>query len=303
MSKEVFSRQCPHPLGPGLPSRPIRQKVKTSMIDFHLHMFPDHLAPQALASLSRNSGGLAPCFDGTANGLQALMRQEGIDLGVVLTIVTKPGQERSVNRFAIEHNHGNLIVFGSIHPGSHHINQQLAALKAAGIRGIKLHPEYQQFAVDDPAMLPIYQKIAELGFITVLHAGADLAYDLPHLCRPQALAKVLPWFQGAPVVAAHFGGYMLWEEVARELIGKPVYFDTSFCYGNLPAPMMTRLIRAHGVERILFGSDAPWSHPHQEIDLIRHLDLSETERQAILDTNARRLLQLPDATGETAGRP
>jgi predicted TIM-barrel fold metal-dependent hydrolase len=263
------------------------------MIDFHLHMFPDHLAQRALHTLSRTGGGLEPCFDGTAAGLQALMAQNGIDVGVALMIATKPEQEMSVNRFAIEHNHDNLVVFGSINPHSKLIRKHLLMLKEAGIKGIKLHPEYQQFAVDAPEILPIYQMIAEMGFITVFHAGADIGFDLPYNCRPRALAKALPYFQGASVVAAHFGGYIFWEEVARELVGKPVYFDTSYCYGTLPIPMMTRMIRDHGVDHILYGSDAPWSDPRQEIGLIHHLALTDAEKSAILDHNARRLLGLP----------
>lgn len=263
------------------------------MIDFHMHVFPDQLAERALGMLSHKSGGIEPVFDGTLAGLKSIMKDDGIDIGVVLMIATKPSQESSVNRFAIENNKDNLVFFGSIHPKSRHIHDHLKRLKEAGIRGIKLHPEYQEFSIDDPELLPIYAMIAEMGLITVFHTGLDIGYDYPGRSRPKALASVLPAFQGAPVIAAHFGGYMLWEEVARELVGKPVYLDTSYCHSRIPAPVASRLIRDHGVDRILFGSDAPWSRPRLEISMINHLDLTEPEKDAILDGNARRLLGLP----------
>ncbi len=262
------------------------------MIDFHLHAFPDQLAERALATLSHKSGGMESCFDGTVQGLKNLLQRDGVDFGVVLSIATRPGQETSVNRFAIENNTDNLFFFGSIHPQSANILEQLHMLREAGIKGIKFHPEYQNFEVDDPAMLPIYQLIAEMGFITVFHAGLDIGFDVPGRSRPRALARILPCFAGAPVVAAHFGGYMLWEEVERELVGKPVYLDTSYSFANIPLPLATRIIRNHGVGRILYGSDAPWSVPALEQRLLRHLPLTDMEKAAIFDGNARRLLGL-----------
>ena len=261
-----------------------------SIIDFHLHAFPDKLAPRALSSLSEKGGGLVLCFDGTMNGLRRLMQQAGIRQGVVLSIATKPSQEQSVNRFAIENNSPDLKFFGSIHPRSKRIKEQLRELKEGGISGIKFHPEYQQFNVDDPTMLPVYSLIAEMGFVTTFHAGLDVSYDQPGHIRPAALARALPYFEGAPVIAAHFGGYMLWDEVERELVGKDIYFDTAYSHSRVLIPQVTRLIRNHGADRILFGSDAPWSHPELEAGLVKRLDLSEAEKTAILSGNARRLL-------------
>jgi len=266
------------------------------MIDFHTHFFPDQLAARAINQLSRGSGGLEPVFDGTRAGLIDCMNRDGIDRSVSLMIATKPSQETSVNRFTVENNHGPVICFGSVHPRSRHALDHLKQLKDSGIIGVKFHPEYQDFDIDDPDVMRLYVKIAELGLITVFHMGLDIGYDYPGRSRPAALARALSAFQGAPVVAAHFGGYMLWEEVRTELVGKPVYFDTSYCHSRIPAPVARRLIREHGANRILFGSDAPWSSPALEVRMIRHLDLTEQEKAAILDGNARRLLGLPAMT-------
>lgn len=262
------------------------------MIDFHTHFFPDQLAGRALNHLSHGSGGLMPVFDGTRAGLIERMHHDGIDRCVALMIATKPSQETSVNRFALESNHGPITCFGSVHPRSRHALDHLKQLKESGIIGIKFHPDYQGFDIDDPEAMKLYEKMSEMGFITVFHMGLDIGYDYPGRSRPAALARALPVFQGAPVVAAHFGGYMLWEEVRESLVGKPVYFDTSYCHSRIPAPVARRLIREHGADRILFGSDAPWSSPELEVRMIQHMDLTESEQTAILDGNARKLLGL-----------
>lgn len=50
---------------------------------------------------------------------------------------------------------------------------ELDRIKALGLKGVKLHPDYQRFLVDDPRCIPIYEKISRLGLITVFHTGLD----------------------------------------------------------------------------------------------------------------------------------
>ena len=118
-------------------------------------------------------------------------------------------------------------------------------LKAAGIKGIKLHPDYQGFFVDEKRMLPIYKKISELGFITVFHAGVDIGFPEPVHCTPTMLLRVLDAFGDAPVVAAHFGGYLLWKEVYDVLCGTDIYLDTAFSSGKMPPRYAKEIIDKH----------------------------------------------------------
>lgn len=263
------------------------------MIDFHLHAFPDSLAQRALQALQSKNGGIVPLGDGTVQGLKNALTHHGIDHGVVLSITTRPQQEPSVNQFALLHNKKPLSFFGSLHPDSPDWPDHLDALCMSGLKGIKLHPEYQEFSVADPKYKPFFRAIGRSGLITVFHAGLDLSYDAPGRCRPKDLAAILPYFDGAPVIAAHMGGYLLWEEVETELIGRDIYFDTSYCHAVLPKPWARRLIRDHGADHILFGSDYPWSDPGLEASFVKGLDLSPEEENAIFEGNARRLLLLP----------
>lgn len=263
------------------------------IIDFHVHAFPDALAAKALPLLSKCSGGVKPNYDATISGLESYLAKNNVDYAVVLNIATNPHQEKKVNDFAISLlEKKNIIPFGSVHPDSPNALSELERLAKAGIRGIKLHPDYQHFFVDDEKMFPIYKKIAELGFITVFHAGVDIGYPNPVHCTPERLLRVLDLFDDAPVVAAHFGGWLLWDSVLEDLCGTKVYLDTAFSSGKMPPNYAKELIKAHGADKVLLGSDMPWSDTLDEVRFVQSLDLSAEDEEKILSNNAKRLLNI-----------
>lgn len=263
------------------------------IIDFHVHAFPDALAAKALPLLSKCSGGVKPNYDATISGLENYLAKNNVDYAVVLNIATNPHQEKKVNDFAISLlEKKNIIPFGSVHPDSPNALSELERLAKAGIRGIKLHPDYQHFFVDDEKMFPIYKKIAELGFITVFHAGVDIGYPKPVHCTPERLLRVLDLFDDAPVVAAHFGGWLLWDSVLEDLCGTQVYLDTAFSSGKMPPDYAKELIKAHGADKVLLGSDMPWSDTLDEVRFVQSLDLSAEDEEKILSNNAKRLLNI-----------
>lgn len=262
------------------------------LIDFHTHCFPDKIADKAIAKLSDASGGLEPHTDGTVNGLHESMAREGVDLSVVLNIATNAHQQGSVNDFAaaVNEEHG-LIAFGSVFPQSPDAFEQLERIKERGLKGVKLHPDYQGFSVDDPSLKPLYRKISELGLITVFHAGYDYGFPPPYGATPEKMAIALSWFD-SPVVAAHWGGIQCAQGVLKHLCGREIYFDTSFGYGQMPRYFAEQIVEKHGVERLLFGTDTPWHTPTMERRLLDHLGLSKQEREQIDYKNAKRLLAL-----------
>ena len=261
------------------------------MIDFHTHAFPEKIAQGALEKLSEEGGALQTYTDGTLNGvLKALDEIEEGAKGVVLPIATKPTQQASINRWAAERRTDRLEIFGSVYPGAPDALEQLEQICAYGLKGVKLHPEYQNFFVDEERMVPIYKKAAKLGLITVFHAGYDIGFPPPCHCTPEALRRMLPHFDGAPVVAAHFGGYMAWERVLDALCGLPLYLDTSYSYGRVIKPLAEQIVEKHGTDRVLFGSDLPWSRISDELGLVRSMKLSAGELHNILYENSARLL-------------
>lgn len=261
------------------------------VLDFHTHAFPEKIAKSAISTLASRCGNCYPQHEGTVDSLVQKIKQSSCDKAVVLNIATNPKQQKNVNDFAISLlSNPDVIPFGSVHPESDDAINELYRLKKAGIKGIKLHPNYQNFFVDDEKLFPIYEKAANLGLITVFHSGVDLGIPDPICCTPDRLLNVLPIFQGTPVVAAHMGGYMLWQDVFKKLAGTDIYLDTSYSFGRIPPPWANQIIKKHGADKILFGSDMPWSSTGNEIRFIESLDLTEQEKEKIFYENAAKLL-------------
>ena len=160
------------------------------LIDFHTHCFPPKIAGKAIEKLAHASGGFIPNTDGTVDSLRARMREDGIAASVVLSIATNAHQQRAVNDFAISiDNKQDIFAFGSVYPYSEDAFSELERIKEAGLLGVKLHPDYQGFAVDDTRWKPLYRKISELGLITVFHAGLDYGFPPPYNAMPRAMRR------------------------------------------------------------------------------------------------------------------
>lgn len=262
------------------------------LIDFHTHCFPEKIAETAINKLSFVSGGLKPYTNGTLNGLLDSMKKHSVQKSVVLSIATNEKQQKNVNDFASEINsHENLIAFGTVHPDSEDSLFELERIKALGLKGVKLHPDYQGFFVDDEKMKPIYKKISSLGLITIFHAGFDYAFKEPYGATPERLEKALSWFD-SPVIAAHWGGVGYSKEVISRLCGKDIWFDTSFGYGQMPKYLAQEIIEKHSPDRILFGTDTPWHTADMELRLLKTLDMSDGDFEKITHKNAEKLLNI-----------
>lgn len=261
------------------------------LIDFHCHCFPEKIAETALSRLSFVSGGMIPNTDGTINGLKDLMAAQGVDKAVVLNIATNAKQQKNVNDFAARINGENIISFGSVFPDSEDWSEELDRIKELGLKGVKLHPDYQGFSVDDEKMVPIYKKISELGLITVFHAGYDYGFPPPYGATPEKMELALKHFD-SPVIAAHWGGLDCGEGVLKRLCGKDIYFDTSFGFANMPKYYAQKIIETHSPDKILFGTDCPWHTAKMELTLLHTLDLSDGDMEKITHLNAEKLLGL-----------
>jgi uncharacterized protein len=262
------------------------------IIDFHTHCFPERIAASALDKIGRQAGALRSSTDGTPQGTRNQMAQCGVDMAVALNIAISPAQQRAVNDFAAQINGGGIFAFGSVHPFAPDALEELERIRSLGLKGVKLHPHSQKFSACDEKVLPVYRKAATLGLITVFHAGHDLGFADSCLASPEAIARALPAFGGAPVVAAHLGGCLCWKEANAHLAGLPVYFDTAFCHGHIPLPEAQAIMGKHGIDKILFGSDLPWSRMDNEITFIKSLGLSQAEEESIFYQNAAGLLGL-----------
>lgn len=267
--------------------------MKRRIIDAHAHTFPDDLAARAIKHLIGNSGETA-FTDGTVRGLKESMRHNGIEFSVSLPVSTRPGQTPSINTFAMAGlGDREIVPFGTVHPDYADYRTEIARLRDAGIQGVKFHPDYQEFFVDEERLFPIYEALMEAGLIVLFHAGVDIGLKPPYHCLPDKLARVLELFPRMKVIAAHFGGFQMWDEVDRHLVGRNLYLETSYTLAWLDHGKFVDMARRHGMERVLFGTDSPWADQGREVELIGQSGLTDEELDKVFFANAARLLKLP----------
>lgn len=260
------------------------------IIDFHTHAFDDSIAQRAIERLASVSG-FKPYTNGTVAGLKQVLKEDGIDRAVLLPVATKPKQQTRLNDQSYELNSYDLICFGSIHPDAEDAISELERIKSLGLKGVKLHPDYQGFIVDDEKMFPIYKKCEELGLIVVFHAGFDpLSPEFIH-CKPDAAARVAKRFKDLKIVLAHLGGMNMFDEVFEHVAGlENVWLDTAFLYGRIDDELLTKIIKKHSAKRVLLASDLPWQRPIDGVKQIEALSLSQTEKGYIFSRSALELL-------------
>ena len=268
------------------------------LIDFHTHVFPEKIAERAIAALkagmNEQHGYEYPTFsDGTVRGLKESMLMEGVDISVMMPIATKPSQAASINRFAAENASENLIAFGTVHPMQEDWEATLEALAVEGRKGIKLHPEFQDFYIDSPESLLILKKCGDLGLIVTFHAGEDIGYPPPVHATPDRTRRAADAAPDTKLIAAHMGGWNMWEEAADMLKDTHLMFDTAYVHILMDAPEFGDLVRHFGAERVLFASDSPWARPTTDmLSYICESGLSNDELDLITYKNALKLLKL-----------
>lgn len=258
------------------------------IIDFHAHIYPQKIAEKASAAIG-DFYSAAIRYTGLSEELIESGKKIGVEKYIVHSTATKALQVESINNFIIDevHKHNEFVGFGTIHPEYENFEPELKRIKNLGLKGIKLHPDFQKFQIDTPAMDGIYQSLSELRMPVLVHAG-DIRYDYS---GPKRIANVLEKHPNLILIAAHFGGYTEWDKACEYLVGKNVYFDTSSTLWKLPVEKANEMIRQHGVEKFLFGSDFPmWDH-EDEMSRFNQLNLSESEKKLILYDNAKNLLE------------
>ena len=260
------------------------------VIDVHTHAFPDEVAARAMPALEKEAE-WAAYHDGRVSSLLHSMDAAGVDVSVVCAIATKPGQAEGILRWCQSIRSERIVPFPSVHPDAPGATEWLGRIAEAGFRGIKLHPMYQDFAADEPKMNDIWGACAELGLVVQMHCGRDVAYP-PDDDRgePARTRRVLEQFPNLEFLATHMGGWRMWTESEELLIGTDCYMETSFCLNELGPGRFVRMARAHGMERVVFGTDSPWAGQSEDLQKIAELPLTPEERDGILYVNAAELL-------------
>ena len=264
------------------------------IIDFHTHIFPDKIAARTIEALEAKAD-LTASTDGTLNGLLASMEAAEVDMSVILPVVTKPSQFETVNTFAASVNEqyqGKLLSFGGIHPDTADYKRELDRIKELGLKGIKIHPDYQGVMIDDVRYMNIIEYADSLDLIILTHAGIDIGLPDPVHCPPDRMRKVMDKLHPQKMVVAHYGGWNQWEEVYEYLAGENLYLDTAFSFPYIKEDMFYNILKKHGTDRVLFATDCPWGYQKKDVESLRKLDLTEEVKECIFYKNAKKLLEI-----------
>ncbi len=261
------------------------------VFDFHTHFFPDNIATGTLESLEKDSGfQLKPFTAGTRASLLESMKDAGIDYSLNLPVATNPDKVERINDVSAMLNCPPIYTMAAMHPLTPEPARVLYKAAKLGFKGIKMHPEFQNFDPLDPEIEVICGECIKLGLFIFFHAGPDIFYKPPYRSEPAKFAELHRRFPRLKMILAHLGSWKMWKETDRLLAGLPVYFDTSFTSGLIDEDHMCQIIRKHDPEYVLFGSDSPWQGQKESLDFILGLPLTDEEKELILHRNAFRLL-------------
>ena len=259
--------------------------LKYKVIDVHTHIWPGKLAPNAVEHVGTYYN-YEMHGKGTIEDLASSASEAGVEKFVIHSSALKASQVETVNDATASHITDNIAGFGTLHPEYSAFEKEIKRIKSLGLKGIKLHPDFQFFNIDDRRMYPAYDIIRAEGLPILFHMG-DEKYDYSSAIR---LLKVLKDFPGIIVIGAHLGGHLRWDEAEELLVGKDIYMDCSSTDRKLSPERIRRIIRNHGCDRILFGTDYPIERHKEGIDKFLALGLTEEENKKILYDNAYNLI-------------
>ena len=258
------------------------------IINAHAHIYPEKIAERAVHGIE-SFYNISVELDGTVRGLIEDGEKAGVSRFIVQSVATVPEQVASINNFiakSVAENPEKLIGFGTIHPDFPDISGEIDRLASLGLRGIKLHSDFQRFNIDDERAFPIYEA-AEGRFPILFHMG-DERYDFS---APERLLRVIEKFPRLTVIGAHFAGWSLWDKAASVLGGTGIYTDCSSSLYAISAEHAAELISKFGADKVLWGTDYPMWNSVEELERFRKIPLSEREQSLILGENALRLLE------------
>ena len=260
------------------------------IIDIHTHIYPDPIAQKATDSVADFYGIAGAGMSGTASQLLERGKSVGIEKFVVLPVAIRPDRVAGINDFICQQTalHPEFFGFGTLHAEMDNICDEAERIVNLGLHGIKMHPDSQRFNIDDPRLLSAYEALQ--GRIPVMLHMGDIRYSYSH---PARLKRILEMFPRLEVIAAHFGGYSMYQE-AYDLLhhSDQCIFDISSSMMFMPEGDAEKYIRAYGCERMAYGTDFPLWDPVQEVSAFLRLKLTDAEREQIAHKTAERFLGL-----------
>ena len=258
----------------------------------HAHIYPQKIADKAVDAIG-SFYDLPMQNKGFTEDLLAAEKEAGVSKVLVSSAATAPMQVTAVNSFIskeVSEHPDDFIGFGTLHPYYYDIPNEVKRMKELGLKGVKLHPDFQKFAIDDPAAFNMYDCCQEAGLPILFHTG-DKRYAFSN---PRRVMTVLKNFPKLKVICAHLGGYSEWREAQKVegYLGNPnVYIDTSSSIQMMDKRTALKIIRKHDINNVFWGSDYPMWNPKTELENFMKIRLTDDEREKILSLNAINFLK------------
>ena len=259
------------------------------IIDIHTHIYPGEIARKATKSVQDFYGIDGCTMDGTTELLLERGKQAGIDTFVVLPVAIRPDRVRHINDFIQEKakEHACFVPFGTVHAAMDGLEEEVSRLLSMGVKGIKMHPDSQRFPIDDPRLFPMYEAVR--GRIPVMLHMGDARYNYSH---PLKLRRILELFPGLKVIAAHFGGYSMYETAREYLQDTDCIMDISSSMMFMPEGVAETYINLYGTERMAYGTDYPLWDPVSEVERFLRLKLTDDQKEQMAWKTAKEFLKL-----------
>ena len=267
--------------------------MQMDFIDVHTHIYPEKIAKKAADAICSYYH-LTEGMTGTSELLLEREKKAGISKAVLLPVATKASNVQSINNFILEEQnaHDKFIAFATVHAEMENLVEETEGFLGKGLHGIKIHPDQQNFPIDDERLFPLYdflQSLPEAKKVPVLFHCGDPVSNLSH---PSRLKKVLNLFPKLKVIAGHLGGWSIFDEAVEILRGENCAYDISSTLAFLSPEKLKSYIDIYGAEKILFGSDFPMWDPVKEVERFYALPLTSDEQEMIAYRNAQRILSL-----------
>jgi len=263
------------------------------IIDFHTHIFPDKIAKQAIDALAADAGDYKPRTDGTLQALLDSMKASNISASLVANIATRPSQMLPIFAFCMHIKSESIYPLISVHPSNdlEEVEELFNRAAEAGLHGVKLHPMYQGFFIDDKKMYALYELMTGFGFFLIFHSGYDIAFPGNTQADVERIRKIADAFKDLTIVCTHVGGWKQWDRVSCLSPCNNVLTETSMTLTEVSDDEFIRAISNFGEDRVLFGSDSPWTDQKEMLERTLRLNLPDRMKEKMVYTNAARLLK------------
>ena len=259
------------------------------IIDIHTHVYPDDVAQKATDSVKAFYQISGASMDGTVSTLLERGKKAGIEKFVILPVALRPDRVQGINNFIAgqRDQHPAFVGFGTVHAAMENMDAEVRRIMDLGLKGVKMHPDSQRFHIDDLRLYPMYEELQ--GKLPVMLHMGDTRYDYSH---PVKLRKVLEQFPRLQVIAAHFGGYSMYETAYALLKDTDCIMDVSSSIMFMEKGVPEDFINRYGAERLAYGTDYPLWDPIQEVERFLQLKLTPEQTEQIAWKTAARFLKL-----------